>query len=151
MRKILFQAKRKESDYWVVGYYDFYKVYENGKDKERHEISYIQDEYHIFHPVEIEPETVGQYTGFDDIENRQIFETDILKDNSGRMGDVVFQNGMWYVIGDINMTLYDLINTREVEVVGNVYAKTEPSASYLSSFTHQRNRNTSSDSRSFPK
>lgn len=72
MREILFKAKRADNKKWVQGYLmdeDYINVPFNDDS-----VGMREDE-----PIEILPETICQYTGFNDKKRKEIFENDIVK------------------------------------------------------------------------
>lgn len=80
MREILFKAKRVDNAEWVEGYY--VKKYDLlGK---RHLILYV-DNHVRWECVEIDPETLCQFTGLCDKNGSKIWENDIIKYHFGEI------------------------------------------------------------------
>nr|DAL85093.1 MAG TPA: YopX protein [Caudoviricetes sp.] len=124
MRKILFKAKRKDNGEWVEGYYVYCR--------KRHYILPVlnkaigfderEDEW-----IEVDPDTLCQYTGLADENGKKIWENDIVKtdectlDLNNGIGKVMFYEGIWYLDGNIQNSLYDLYRDGEIEVIGSIF------------------------------
>ena len=113
MREILFKGKRIDDGAWVSGFYFFDT---NGGHYIQHPFETIDGE-HGYKSYEVDPETVGEFTGIKDYNGRRIFENDIVKTMYGN-GVVSFSNGHFYVfVKDWGVPPVD----RFMTVVGNVY------------------------------
>lgn len=128
MREILFKGKRTDNGEWVEGFYSN-ELYAN-----KHYISaWYYGSYAELQKFEVDPETVGQFVGDNDVNNKKVFEGDIIAENVYRNRYVVIfkENAFCYAInnkggyweafadGEYGMTLADF------EVIGNIHDNPE--------------------------
>lgn len=122
MREILFRGKRVDNGEWVQGYPCRYGWI--GKEKD-----YIIPDYaSALYATEVDPETVGQYTGIVDKYGMKIFEGDIVwNDYDNGKGKVEWDNDMAkFIITFSTFTIdFDNIYGDELDVIGNVYDNPE--------------------------
>lgn len=142
MREILFRAKRIDNGKgnWVFGNL---RVDKYNPEHDPHgcpsrvETSiYVNDANKPWsgYIADVNPATVGQYTGLTDKNGTKIFEGDIVKitddnDNTdfsdGGIGNVEFICGLWYVSGKPQNGLWDLMQGYYCEVIGNIHDNPE--------------------------
>ena len=142
MREIKFRAKDTLKRDWFVGSYIFIddntnNPFRSRPFKESHRIIFYSSvDWNMggWNDVEIDPSTLGQYTGLRDKNGKEIYEGDIVKSISGKVGYVIFlQQEMGYVV------VCDNCDTRlghrnrgegykcdgSIEVIGNIYDNPE--------------------------
>ena len=108
-REIKFRAKRLDNNQWVIGYY---LPTQYG---EKHFIYFALEFLNEHTRIEIDPKTLGQFTGLKDENGKEIYE-----------GDVVHISGIGnYVVEDICQDFDMLVNAKVEgdlnEIVGNIY------------------------------
>lgn len=138
MREILFRGKRVDNGEWIEGGY----AENGGKTFIIVRTRYIPDtrdwdavEYYENNPcyhlsmIEVDPETVCQYTGLTDKNGRKIFEGDILSFSAygeNYKGDVRVIKGNFTIwCGKCAPFLDDALEKHSAIVIGNIFDNPE--------------------------
>lgn len=127
MREILFKAKRKDNGEWVEGYYRAdtdldihficgwnYYLSENGLEREPFE-------------YEIDPDTLCQYIGLTDKNDKRIWENDIIRtfenDSKDTLINIVkFIDGCFKVFKKHYLPMnLDCYEKSDLESIGNIF------------------------------
>ena len=132
MRKILFRGKRKDGKGWCFG--NVQAPFPT-KENPSYNLWHMNDENHI--QREVNPETVGQFTGLTDKNGKEIFEGDILytkfEDKNEEKGyyevynEVSFQFGAYGFIGEITGEFlpFSIYPIEKEIVIGNIHDNPE--------------------------
>ena len=124
MREYLFRGKRLDNGEWIYGAY--LTIKHNDDDSHLHHA--IMPIPLLEHPIghvleEVDPATVGQYTGLTDKNGKRIFKGDVLKleDYHGeRVVEVDYYGGVYYYCGDGFSDEY-IFNSKDREITGNIH------------------------------
>ena len=135
MREILFKAKRIDNGEWVEGYLLFIgdKAY-IVCDAETMCMDGENTDLYATEWYEVNKDTICQYTGLTDKNGNKIWENDVVfvtddDGNSGQVdtgvGEIDFFEGIWYINGKIQNSLYDINRSFQIEVIGNIFGNPE--------------------------
>ena len=127
MRTIKFRGKSIYSKEWLYG--DLV----SSVDKKRFAI--LVNDKESYDECEVDPKTVGQFSGLYDYNGNKIYEGDILKwEKDGLMYVVKFWDGMFYasvkecndgIFGGFPLHALTKHDDRKCEIVGNIYDNPE--------------------------
>lgn len=119
-REILFKAKIKDDGEWVEGYYQ--KRFDLD-GSEQHFIFWSKS-YTVWEYVEIDSDTLCQYTGLTDKNGRKIWENDITYIRSSGLsgyGVMKYQNGNLVLVDEKRKRTYSLYGEWKIRKDGNIF------------------------------
>lgn len=132
MREILFRGKRVDNGEWIVGHL---LKYEDGRARitESHtDIFCYEKDNSIIQTVanEVDPATVGQYTGLTDKNGEKIFEGDIVEggdfDAEEGYGVIRWEDGAFEVATETFLgTFHENYWGKDFEIIGNIHDNPE--------------------------
>lgn len=90
--------------------------------------TYLVHNYRGF--FEVDGESIGEYTGYKDINDIEICEGDIVQTTRGLnyiIGAVIYRKASWYIQSKegYNVRLISIFSTAENKIIGNVYENKE--------------------------
>ncbi|MEK5178241.1 YopX family protein [Paenibacillus odorifer] len=125
-REIKFRGKRIDNSEWIEGYYAY------RHDEEKHyivvETVSTQGYNTYFTDYEVDPNTVGQYTGLNDKNGRKICEGDIIRWHERVTADyqITFTEGVFCLDSNgLNNFYHHREDLVKWEVIGNIYENPE--------------------------
>lgn len=136
-REILFRGK-KHNNNWVTGYFfkrTFFPCIKFILEDCWQETNIDENDVWLFEESEVMPETVGQYTGIKDKNDKMIFEGDIIK-WTNKQGYHTFNKNevsiiAWFADGQYLGFGFDkdkpltLKKSQELEIIGNIHDNPE--------------------------
>lgn len=139
MRQIKFRGKRIDNEDWVYGYYAVHHISLTEINRKSHQEMRVGTR--IVHSIfndekktesgywkDVDPETIGQFTGLYDSDGKEIYDGDILSIQS--IPDyakevVVFRNGCFNVRSCGFYESMASIETSERSIIGNIHDNPE--------------------------
>ena len=127
MREYRFRGKRKDNGEWVYGYYYTQIITHAGNRKSRDH--FMRTEQNIRY--EVDPDTVGQYTGLKDKSGKEIYEGDIIilpdEDDDEYFVIEWDDDTARFAIVQHGSTMCDFDNYygKELCIIGNIYENPE--------------------------
>ena len=127
MREILFRGKRISTGEWVEGWYEPPVKWDGHSFGTT--IAYKCSEGYL-DDAEVDPTTVGQYTGLQDKNGHRIFEGDIIHTDryGGRTYVVIFDDDLCAFVGLVygsNIFVTFEGDGEQYEVIGNIHDNPE--------------------------
>lgn len=129
MREILFKAKRIDNGEWVEGYY--MKRYDLLGSEEH--LIFHADSYTVWEYVEIDPETLCEFTGHCDKSGKRIWENNVVwlvYDGKEHIYQIIWDNSELDFKATNGKENYGsnfeyLLCCDEIEVIGNIFDNPE--------------------------
>ena len=109
MREIIFRGKRLDNGEWISG-----NLFVNDTDGRAYILAGSRT---VTIEWEIDPSTVGQYTGLKDKHGKKIFEDDIISLRTGRPHVVRFKDGA-FLLED---SAIPISFANKFEIIGNIH------------------------------
>ena len=136
MREILFRGKTSQGK-WVYGSLiqadEYCCILEDESKVHPMHWPYLDPDLGIFdgRATPVDPETIGQYTGKDDVDGKKIFDGDIVQfcEDDKYTFEVIYNGCEWLLVNDFDSRLKhyrcNLLNFHQLKVIGNLFDNTK--------------------------
>ncbi len=135
MREILFKAKRLDNGEWVEGdliqniFGGMKRMWISSESYDKERLRSVHKYITEWRGIEIDPDTICQYTGLTDKNGRKIWENDILRRDGYWDIRIEFENGVFMVrnadkvqyINRVICTSISTFNIKVYEVIGDIF------------------------------
>ena len=132
MRKILFKGKRIDDGEWVEGFYGELLAVDGKKTRSFILVETVSFQGRFinfyFTDIEVDPETVSQFTGLSDKNGKEIFEGDKIKCKNyhGKVeGHIDYHFSYFYLSCSSGYSDEYLFNCKDFEIIGNIHDNKE--------------------------
>ena len=129
MREILFRGKRVDNGEWVEGDLlnnNLIMTWHDGELSATGETRSDGQKFYEGSFFQIDPSTVGQYTGIKDKNGKKIFEGDVVFATCGEHYQGVWEFSKYYVAKIAwPQEMYEMLLADELEVIGNIHDNPE--------------------------
>lgn len=124
MREIIFRGKRVDGYGWIEGDL-IHDVAEHNRPRINIQYEYSTGTFYHCGAPRVIPETVGQFTGLYDKNNKKIFEGDILRNTLGELFIIEFPTPNEDSEDYREKFLYPMPWKEYREIIGNIYDNPE--------------------------
>ncbi len=127
MREIKFRGRHVDNGEWVYGSLHIISgdTYIIAKDTGHFSIRSGEDIFITAYIDEVDPETVGQFTGLHDKNGKEIYEGDIVRCWGGEYCQGYWEFDKTFVIKNTSYDIIMLEESEHIEVIGNIYENPE--------------------------
>lgn len=116
-REIKFRGKRLDNGKWEYGF-----LLKSASTFIAIDVGLVDGHFELYN---VDPETVGQFTGLKDRNGKEIYEGDIITNLYGDIGVIVLKERTASFVCSLNLVSFNSVNWDKCVIVGNIYDNPE--------------------------